>query len=584
MTLPEVSTLLKLAKQANADSGPSLRAALLADTASQLLSGSLRGMMWHRGQRLELFEAEFEQIEMQVMDPTSALYRHKPETVLIYLSAERIACNYGTLTVAERARFAEDFIDRVQRLHQSLAARRLQSVFFNLADPGDGVFGHYGNKVGWSLRSQLKICNAELARLAQQLTDFAVFDLASVQAAVGRASMFDPKLYFTSKFAIAPAVLPTVARDLCQMLVAGKGTAVKCLIVDLDNTLWGGVIGDDGLDHIQIGELGLGRAFSAFQSWLKQLKDRGIVIAVCSKNADAVAREPFTEHPDMILRLEDIAVFMANWNDKASNIRAIKSIIDVDYSAMMFLDDNPAERQLVRESFPTMRVPDLPDDPSEYVVALQALNPFETGSYTAEDGLRTTDYQSEANRRSERENYVDLNDFLRSLRMKGAVRAFQPFNIPRIAQLTQRSNQFNLRTVRYTEQQLADIAVSDAHMPLAFELKDRFGDSGLIGVVILQKRAADLFIDTWLMSCRVLGRGMEQFIINAIMRAARSGGYRRVIGEYLPTAKNAMVKDHYRSLGFSGDGGRWIRDVDQFEEFPVEIALEGSETSDALAI
>ncbi len=558
-----------------------MRAALLADTASQLLAGSLKGFVRQLGHELDLYEGGFGQVEMQIVDPASAMHAFAPETVIVYLAAERIAAAYGTLPVPERLDFSNAFVERVRKLHGRLSARRYQTIFFNLIDPGDGIFGNFGNKVAWSLQNQIRQCNVALAHMAQQHADFGVFDLAGVQAAHGRAAMFDPKLFFTSKFALAPAILPRVARDLAQMLLARKGVFAKCVILDLDNTLWGGVVGDDGLDRIHIGELGLGPAFSAFQSWIKQLADRGVVLAVCSKNDEANAREVFLKHPDMVLRLKDIAVFMANWSDKASNVRLIKSIIDIDYGAMIFLDDNPAERQLIRESFPAMIVPELPADPAEYTSCLMDLNLFEAGSYTPEDGQRTSAYQAETTRRSERENFVDLDDFLRSLNMTASVRAFLPFNVPRIAQLTQRSNQFNLRTVRYSEKEIYELADSEAHVTFAFELRDRFGDSGLISVAILEKRSADLFVDTWLMSCRVLGRGMEQFVLNTLMSAAKARGAARLVGEYLPTAKNGMVKDHYQKLGFTDIGsGLWAMETSKYRETPVHIA-DASRTNPA---
>lgn len=581
--LPELTTLLKLARKPAPEGTSVFRAALLADTSSQLLATALRGYARHAGFGLELFEGEFDQIEAQVFDPASDLHTFRPETVIIYLAAEKLRVKFGAGSVSERGDFAAHFIERVRALHKTLSDAGCQTLFFNLADPGDAVFGNYANKVGWSLQNQIRLCNVELARLGAEATDFHVLDLASIQAEVGRGAMFDPKLYFTSKFALAPGVLPLVARNVIQMLAARKGSFLKCVILDLDNTLWGGVIGDDGLDRIQIGDLGLGLAFTAFQSWLKQLRDRGIVLAVCSKNDDANAREPFLKHPDMVLKLDDIAVFMANWEDKASNIRRIKSIIDIDYSAMMFLDDNPAERQLVRDSFPTLRVPELPADPSEYVSFLTALNPFETATYTAQDAQRTGEYQTEAKRHAEREKFVNLSDFLASLEMRATARPFQPFTFPRVAQLTQRSNQFNLRTVRYTEKEVEKMASSPGTVTLAFNLKDRFGDNGLISVVILETQGGAFFVDTWLMSCRVLGRGMEQFVLNTIMAKARQHGIKKVIGEYLPTAKNKMVADHYPKLGFAPDGdNRWVLDTAGFTEPPTHIKLdETAEGGDA---
>ena len=579
MHLPETTALLKLVRKPRKEGEPVIRAALLADTSSQLLAGALQGYARHLGFALELFQGEFDQIETLIFDPESALHAFRPETVIIYLAAEKIRTAFGTRTIKERDGFANQFSERVRSLHKTLSARGYQVLFFNLVDPGDAVFGNYAAKVSWSLPNQIRYCNLELTRLAGKAGDFHVYDLAGLQAAMGYAALFDPKLYFTSKFALAPGILPHVARDVVKMLAARKGSFLKCVILDLDNTLWGGVVGDDGLDRIQIGDLGLGPAFTAFQSWLKQLRDRGIVLAVCSKNDEANAREPFEKHPDMVLRLEDIAVFVANWDDKATNIRRIKGIIDIDYSAMIFLDDNPAERQLVRESFPTMHVPELPLDPVEYVSYLTGLNPFETGSYTADDAQRTAEYQTEAKRHGEREKFVNLADFLGSLEMRAVVRPFLPFNYPRVAQLTQRSNQFNLRTVRYTEKQIEALANSAAHVTLAFELKDRFGDNGLISVIILEIQGEQAFIDTWLMSCRVLGRGVEQFALNTLVERAREMGLKRIVGEYVPTPKNGMVKEHYAKLGFAaGPDGRWVLETGDYVEKPVNIAREKPET------
>jgi len=419
------------------------------------------------------------------------------------------------------------------------------------------------------------LVNHGLMELAQEHADFHVLDLARLQVELGRSGFSDPKLYCTSKMPLSPDASRLVAMELVEMMSVQKGGGRKCLILDLDNTLWGGVIGDDGLEKIQLGDLGLGPAFTRFQLWLKQLRERGIVLCVCSKNNDETAKEPFLKHPDMVLSLEDIAVFTANWKDKATNIRIIKDIVDVDYSAMVFLDDNPVERALVRESFPTLLVPELPEDPCEYLPFLQRLNLFETFSFTAQDSQRTQSYQSEVLRRTEREKFVDEGDFLQSLNMVARVQPFTPYLQPRIAQLTQRSNQFNLRTVRYTEAQISGLAGSTCHHKFAFDLRDKYGDYGLISVVILELREKDCFIDTWLMSCRVLGRGMEGFVLNALAETAGENGASQLIGEYIPTVKNRMVKDHYPKLGFVPAGENlWVLDLQAYKPRPTHVTCE----------
>jgi FkbH-like protein len=285
---------------------------------------------------------------------------------------------------------------------------------------------------------------------------------------------------------------------------------------------------------------------------VRKLKNRGIIIAVCSKNDEIRAKEPFERNPEMILRLNDIAVFMANWENKVNNIRAIQGILNIGFDSMVFLDDNPFERNMVREHISDLTVPELPKDPAEYLEYLYSLNLFETASYSGADADRTRQYQIEVQRASLQKNFINEADFLKSLSMVSEVRGFDPFNTPRVAQLSQRSNQFNLRTVRYTEADVVRIGQDESYAVFSFTLVDKFGDNGLVCVVILEKRdAGTLFIDTWFMSCRVLKRGMESFTLNTIVEWAAEHGFLRIVGEYLPTAKNKMVEGHYSRLGFS---------------------------------
>ncbi|MGZ4037288.1 MAG: HAD-IIIC family phosphatase, partial [Bacteroidia bacterium] len=295
-------------------------------------------------------------------------------------------------------------------------------------------------------------------------------------------------------------------------------------------------------------------------------KERGIIIAVCSKNNEATAKEPFQKHPDMVLTLDDIAVFVANWDTKADNIKYIQSVLNIGFDSMVFLDDNPFERSMVRTHFPQVLVPELPEDPTLYLDYLMKLNLFETASFSEEDGQRTKQYQEEASRVIAQKSFVNEDDFLANLNMTSEVSAFTKFNVPRVAQLSQRSNQFNLRTVRYTEEDVQRLSQSDKHVTLAFTLKDKFGDNGLISVIILEKQNTALFIETWLMSCRVLKRSMENFTLNTIMKYAKENGFTKVIGEYIPTPKNSMVKDHYKELGFTETNGKWELNVTGYQD------------------
>ena len=541
--------LKRLAKQACGEH-PQARMALLGDSATQFLATAIRGEAMARGLSLDLFEAEYNQVERQVLDPTSELYGFEAEYTVVFQSAHKLLEKYSLADADKRASLAEERLDFVRVLCQQVGGK---IIYFNYPEIGDSVFGSYQNRVESSFIYQTRKLNLGLMELSREFPNLYICDLAELQAKLGRDFCFDSSVYVSTEMLLSLDALPYVAARTMDIVCAIRGSFKKCLILDLDNTLWGGVVGDDGWENIQIGHgLGIGKAFSEFQQWIRKLKDRGIILCVCSKNDDDKAREPFEKNPEMVLRLDDIAVFIANWDTKVQNIRTIQQILNIGFDSMVFLDDNPFERNMVREGIPEICVPELPEDPGDYLEYLYGLNLFETASYSSADKDRTKQYQVEARRVSSALSFANEADFLRSLGMVSEIRGFDRFNIPRVAQLSQRSNQFNLRTVRYTEEDVRRMG-ADAHFQcFSFTLADKFGDNGLICVVILEKKDRQtLFIDTWFMSCRVLKRGMEAFTLNILVKYARDNGFKRLVGEYLPTAKNGMVAEHYTRLGFS---------------------------------
>jgi FkbH-like protein len=439
-------------------------------------------------------------------------------------------------------------------------------IYYNYTEINDSVFGNYATKLESSFLFQLRKLNYELMVFAAGQSNFYICDISSIQNQSGKGNFFQSSVYINTEMVLSLAILPEVATKTIDLIGAMSGSFKKCLIVDLDNTMWGGIIGDDGLENIQVGALGIGKAFTEFQYWIKKLKNRGIIIAVCSKNTESIAREPFEKHPDMVLHMNDIAVFIANWENKADNIRQIQKILNIGFDSMVFLDDNPFERNIVRENIPGITVPELPEDPAEYLEYLYQLNLFETISFSNEDAERTKQYQVEAKRTVQQKSFTNEDDFLKSLNMVSLVEPFNKFNTPRVAQLSQRSNQFNLRTVRYTESDIESIAVSKDIFSFSFTLEDKFGDNGLICVIILRKEdKSTLFIDTWFMSCRVLKRGMENFVLNTIANFTKEKGYTYLKGEYIETAKNEMVKNHYIQLGFEQSGNFWLLNADSYQ-------------------
>lgn len=533
-----------------------IRVAIVADSASQFIHQALKGYGIAEGIHYDIFEADYNQIDLQVFDPGSELYESKPDYVIILRSSEKLLKKFYSISGEEKAQFGASQTAYAKNLYQQINSQLKTRVIFNtFPELNDSVFGNFSTKTPSSFLYQLRKINMGLMDLAQESKNLFLVDLAALVTQKGYAQLSDAKMYISADMVFSIDILPSLAEQLHKVIQAIAGSFKKCLILDLDNTTWGGIIGDDGMEGIQIGDLGLGKAFTDLQLWAKELKKRGIIIAVCSKNTENIAKEPFISHPDMKLRLEDIAVFVANWETKVDNIRHIQSILNIGFDSMVFLDDNPFEREMVKQNIPDITVPDLPEDPAEYMPYLRTLNLFETASFTEEDEQRTKQYQEEANRNTLQKSFANEEEFLASLGMECEVKPFDNFTIPRIAQLSQRSNQFNLRTVRYTEEDIKRIAQSPDHLTLSFSLKDIYGDYGLIAFVILEKKEnKQLFVDSWIMSCRVLKRGMEVFTLQNILRLAAEAGYTEIIGEYIPTKKNDLVREHYTKLGFNSTG------------------------------
>lgn len=552
-TLKELKALLKQ----DSSRLPTVKVALVGDTATQLLVTAIRGTGVERGLYIDIFEAEYNQVERQFMDSTSDLYQFDADFIVVFQSTHKLGEHHGALPVEQQTTLAEERLRFVAGICSNPLLDSKKIIYFNYPEIEDTVFGSYANKVESSFTYQVRKLNYELMHLSQQFPNLFICDIAGLQNKFGRDTMFAANVYTSTEMVLSIDVLPYVASRVMDIVCAIKGQFKKCLILDLDNTVWGGVIGDDGLEGIQLGHgLGIGKAFTEFQMWVKKLKQRGIIICVASKNNKDTAKEPFEKHPDMVLKLDDIAVFQANWETKVDNIRTIQQILNIGFDSMVFLDDNPFERNMVRENIPAITVPDLPEDPAEYLEYLYSLNLFETASYSNLDKDRTKQYQVEAQRVSLSKTFTNEADFLKSLNMVSVVSGFTKFNTPRVAQLSQRSNQFNLRTVRYTDADIEALAKDPEVIDLSFTLEDKFGDNGLIAVVIMKPQDKDtLFVDTWFMSCRVLKRGMENYTLNTMVEKAKASGYKRIIGEYLPTPKNKMVEQHYTGLGFSSIEG-----------------------------
>ncbi len=545
-----------------------IKIGILGDNSTQFLNIALKGLGYDYHLDLDIFEADYDQIPLQVFDTFSDLYKFKPDIIIIFKSSHKLLQKYNINSLENHSSFAINQIEEIENIY-TVISKNIKSkiIFYNYNEINDAVFGNFSNKVQSSFLFQLRKLNYLLMEFASSVPNLYLCDLSTIQNQIGKEAFFHTSSYINNSMVLSIDVLPSVAKYTLDIINAILGTFKKCIILDLDNTTWGGIIGDDGVEKIQIGNLGIGKAFSEFQLWVKKLKNRGIIIAVCSKNTESVAVEPFKKHPEMVLKMEDISVFVANWDNKADNIRHIQNVLNIGFDSMVFIDDNAFERNIVRENLPEICVPEMPEDPADYLEYLYAQNLFETTSYSTEDSERTKKYQIESKRVSSQKKYTNENDFLKSLEMVSNIESFNNFNAPRVAQLSQRSNQFNLRTIRYSEQDISKMISSDNYFTFAFNLKDKFGDHGLICVIILKKQNnSELFIDTWFMSCRVLKRGMESFVLNHLVTFAKKNNFKFLVGEYLKTPKNSLVKDHYSNLRFEKNNNYWLLNLNDYSK------------------
>ena len=562
---------------------------MIGDAATQLFVPLLRSLFHDNGVALDVYQGHFDAVDLETLDPQSALYGFEPDIIVLLNCTQALRSKYFHRTTSGEefcASTLRKMADTWETIHRHSRAIVVQC---NFAPPYERLFGNYDQSVSGSFSAVVQSLNHSLAEEARRRNFVFMSDIAALASTVGTRNWFDERLWASSKTFCAPEHLPLVAQNLVEISLSHMGRAVKCVVLDLDNTLWGGVVGDDGHDGIQINAHGDGENFYHFQCFLRELKRRGIILAVCSKNDHDVAMRPFRENPEMALKEEDIAVFVANWENKADNIRTIQKTLDIGFDSMVFLDDNPFERNLVRQFLPDVIVPELPEDPADYVRAVCELNLFETISFSAEDKIRADQYRQEAQRRVVAEQFTNIEDYLKSLEMKIEVARFDSFHLPRIAQLIQRSNQFNLTTRRLTQAGCEAMAADEAGcFPLYARLRDRFGDHGLISVVIAAPKQDDFVITDWLMSCRVLVRGVEQYLMNVVFDEARRRGCRRVVGEYVPTAKNGMVRDFFEKFGFEKIGQQengqtaWALDVSNYR--PATVFIQPVETAEAAIV
>ena len=547
-------TVARAAAPGNIGTRP-VRLAVLGSSTLAHLHAGIRVAGLRRNIHVATYENDYGQYMQELLDGSSALHAFGPNAVLFVFDAAHLTQGlHAAVTSADADSMLAEALARIEqcwvRAGAAFSCHIMQQTVLDVFPP---LLGNNEQRLPGSRGRFISRLNHALRELA----DRHGVDLVALDSAAARDGLHawhDPALWHRSKQEVTPARAPSYGELVGRLIAARQGRSYKCLVLDLDNTLWGGVIGDDGLDGIVLGQGStLGEGFAAVQEYAKDLARRGIILAVCSKNDEANALEPFDKHPEMVLRRADIASFQANWTDKAANLRAIAAELNIGLDALVFLDDNPFERNFVREQLPMVAVPEVPDDDPALAPAILAdAGYFESLGITAEDRERTVQYQENRARSALQATAGDMDSYLRALDMRMVWSRFDAVDRNRVVQLINKTNQFNLTTRRHTDADIAAVMADPSSFGLQIRLLDRFGDNGIIGIVIGRTtRPGTIALDTWLMSCRVLGRGVERTTLNLVAETARSMGADTLVGEFIATKKNAMVRDHYRKLGFT---------------------------------
>lgn len=533
---------------------PRLRLAVLGSGSLEHLGPGIRIGALRRGLLVDVEIGPYGQWRQQVLDPASALYGFGPDAVLLVLDHATLLPDLPLTASKAEAEAAVDAavgdLIAIWRRIRDAAPTVIQQLPWS-DEPS--MFGHGERLIPGAPHA---LGDRLGRRIAEAAAEEGVVLLEIPAASVGARHIGDPALWHHAKQAVSPAAVPWFGDQIARVLTALRGLSKKVLVLDLDNTLWGGVIGDDGVDGIVLGQgSAAGEAFAAFQHHAKRLSERGVLLAACSKNDAATVDAALAEHPEMVLRRNDFAAYEVGWGDKAAALRRIASSLSLGIDSLVFVDDNPAERALVRRELPAVAVPELPEAPELYARCIADAGYFEAVSFTAEDATRNAQYAANRQRRRMQSATTDMDGYLRELDMTLTVGPFRPVDVQRVAQLINKTNQFNLTTRRYTEAEVREMMSDPAVVTYAARLADRFGDNGLTSVVIGRRVPDDggeaIEIDTWLMSCRILGRRIENAMLAVIASDAAALGGTRLIGRYRPTDRNRLVKDLYPGLGFA---------------------------------
>jgi|MEHZ01.4.fsa_nt_MEHZ011091739.1_2 FkbH-like protein len=547
--------------------GEELCIVIFGDCSTEHYSACLKACLKLRGIKAQIIEAGFNNTELELSNESNELTNSSPDFVIFFNCIQQFEEKYSL--TSDPTNFVDEKLSEIRTLwDQAKAKFKAPILYHNYCLPLDRSFGNYTLGCTASLYQCAYRINHELSKWATSTIGVSIIDTDFQASLHGKVNWLDERLWCEAKQALSPQYLPSLVKVVSDAILIENGFLVKCVVLDLDNTLWGGILADDGIDGIELGNLnGSGECFVRIQRFFKNLKERGMLLAVCSKNQLEHAEEVFSDHPDMVLKRDDIVSFFANYEDKVQNIIKIRDELNIGYDSMVFLDDSPFERDMVRNFLPEVIVPELPEDPSDYLKCLCECNLFETNQFSDEDKNRARSYIAENKRKEIRNSSIDYRSYLKSLDMVAELKPLDSFSIPRVYQLAQRSNQFNLSTIRYQENELQSILEKpETFKCFTVRLKDKLSDYGIIAFIVAEVVNRTLNVRSWVMSCRVLNRFVEETTFSGITETAESFGCEEIYGCYIRTKKNDLVSRLYDKLGF-----QLISENDAVKEYKVSL-------------
>ena len=526
--------------------------AVLGGSTTHDIVKVLELFLLHYGIDPQFYESEYAQYWQDAMFDNAALKEFAPDMIYIHTSNRNIQ-EYPDLS--DTAEAVDALLDKNYR-HYEVMWDKLQESYHCPIIQNNFEYPFYrllGNKEACDIHGRISFLNRlneMFYQYAREHNHFYINDINYLSACYGLDKWADPFYWHMYKYALCLPAVPALSFNIANIIKSIYGKNKKALVLDLDNTLWGGVVGDDGAENLEIGqETSMGQVYSEFQGYLKRQKDIGIMLNISSKNEEENAMAGL-KHPDGTLNPEDFVLIKANWEPKSKNVAEIASELNIMQDSLVFVDDNPAEREIVRSSLLGVSVPEV-TSPEQYIRILDHSGFFEVTSLSEDDRLRSEMYKANMERKKEQESFGSYEDYLHSLDMKGTIKPFEPLYMARIAQLTNKSNQFNLTTRRYTQAEIEQIAADSSYITLYGKLEDKFGDNGVVSVLIGHREGGLLHMDLWLMSCRVLKRDMEYAMLDTLVHTCAKEGIGGIKGYYYPTAKNKMVENFYALMGFT---------------------------------